>query len=607
MYYRGPSAMPCMLKPGSGDECMNTDHVRKSRMERITLKNRILLLFAVVALIPFLLSCYLSYRTINSILTTKLQSGIQSNLKQVTLSLENTLSNLNHASQQLAFEGSIGKQLEQLMIADQPYDRSYLTDQIKYQLNLIAFTNPNIGLSMYYFREDGTYLFETMGVKDSFDPEKLPIMASYYGITYFGPHISNDRFNDQYVLSALRKVDLPEREDAYVYIESGFKLTQSILDLDDVSKNTAHLILDNHGRVSYSELGDMFPENTTFPDSGHSAVAAATSGLTSDYYWYRQYSNQGWSVVSLVSKADYDQEKNRWMMQMFLLTVLFAAVSLAIGWLLWKMVYRPLSQFHREMKQMLDSNFDVVDANSRIPEFEMLLTQFGRMKSHIARLYSEVEIKEKRRADLEIEKLLYQINPHFLMNTLDTAHWLAVMNGQEEIDRLVTSLNKLLYYNLRKGGQSSTIREEMDSLRQYLILQQIRYNFQFDVRIHIDDELLNVSVPRFILQPLVENSLYHGLDDKGRIEVEVSRHNSRLEISIRDNGRGISEEKIKELLEQEQAERHRVGMGIGMNYVKRMLESYYEGHATLNVSSEPGKGTWIVIQLPIQCKGEELS
>ncbi|MGD0031621.1 sensor histidine kinase [Paenibacillus illinoisensis] len=586
---------------------MKPEHVRRSRIERITLKNRILFLFAAVALIPFLLSCYLSYRTIHSILTTKLQSGIQSNLKQVTLSLENTLSNLNHVSQQLAFEGSIGKQLEQLMLADQPYDRSYLTDQIKNQLNLIAFTNPNIGLSMYYFREDDTYLFETMGVKDSFDPEKLPIMASYYGITYFGPHISNDRFNDQYVLSALRKVDLPEREDAYVYVETGFNLTQSILDLDDVSKNTAHLILDNHGRISYSELRDAFPENAKFPVSGQLSEPSTTSGIASGYYWYQQYSNQGWSVVSLVSKADYDQEKNRWIMQMVLLTVLFAAVSLAIGWLLWKMVYRPLSQFHREMKQMLNSNFDVVEANSRIPEFEMLLTQFGRMKSHIARLYSEVELKEKRRADLEIEKLLYQINPHFLMNTLDTAHWLAVMNGQEEIDRLVTSLNKLLYYNLRMGGQSSTIREEIDSLKQYLILQQIRYNFQFDVGIHIDDKLLNVPVPRFILQPLVENSLYHGLDDKGRIEVEVSRHNNRLEISIRDNGRGISEEKIKALLEQEQAERHRVGMGIGMNYVKRMLESYYEGQASMNVSSEPGQGTWIVIELPIHCEGEEKS
>ena len=141
---------------------MKPEHVRKSVSNELRSKIEFFP-FAAVALIPFLLSCYLSYRTIHSILTTKLQSGIQSNLKQVTLSLENTLSNLNHVSQQLAFEGSIGKQLEQLMLADQPYDRSYLTDQIKNQLNLIAFTNPNIGLSMYYFREDDTYLFETMG------------------------------------------------------------------------------------------------------------------------------------------------------------------------------------------------------------------------------------------------------------------------------------------------------------------------------------------------------------------------------------------------------------------------------------------------------------
>ena len=165
----------------------------------------------------------------------------------------------------------------------------------------------------------------------------------------------------------------------------------------------------------------------------------------------------------------------------------------------------------------------------------MLLNQFQHMKVQITQLYSEIKAKEKRRADLEIEKLQYQINPHFLMNTLDTAHWLAVMNGQEEIDRLVTSLNKLLYYNLRKGNSVATIRDEIDSLKQYLILQQIRYNFQFDVNIHVDDALLEVTVPRFILQPLVENSLYHGLDDNGRIEVVV-RKNDRLEIEIRDNG-----------------------------------------------------------------------
>ncbi|MFB5677670.1 sensor histidine kinase [Paenibacillus terreus] len=579
---------------------MNPENGWKPRIERMTLKNRILLLFVASTLIPFICTCYLSYKTINSILNTKLQSGIQSNLKQVTLSLENTLNNLNHVSQQLAFEGNIGKQLERFMIADQPYDRSYLTDQIKYQLNLVTFTNPNIGLTMYYFHNDRSFLFETTGVKESFNIDRLPVIASYYGITYYGPHLSNDQFNNQYVLSALRKVELPERGDAYVYIESGFKLTQSILDLDGVSKNANHLILDNNGRISYSELKDVFPENTMFPGLRSPPLG---SGETAEYYWYRQISNQGWSVVSLISKADYNKEKNRWIVQMLALFLLFTTVSLVFGWLLWKMVYRPLSKFNKEIKRMANSNFDAVTTQSRIPEFEMLLTQFQHMKLQIAQLYSEVQMKEKRRADLEIEKLLYQINPHFLMNTLDTAHWLAVMNGQEEIDRLVTSLNKLLYYNLRKGNQISTIREEIDSLKHYLTLQQIRYNFQFDVRIHVNDELLDVNVPRFILQPLVENALYHGLDDEGRIEVEVSR-NERLEIAIQDNGAGISEETISALLEQEQTERQRAGMGIGLNYVKRMLESYYEGNASLTVSSEMGKGTRIVIRLPINREGE---
>ncbi|MGO4546320.1 sensor histidine kinase [Paenibacillus sp. 2TAB23] len=575
---------------------MKKENERKSHMDRMTLKNRILLLFAAATLIPFILTCYVSYNTITSILNTKLQAGIQSNLKQVRLSFENTLSNLNHVSQQLAFEGNIGKQLELFLTAEKPYDRSYLTDQIKYQLNLITFTNPNIGLTMYHFRNDSSIHFENMGVKDSFDIENLPIIAEYYGITYFGPHMSNDRFNNQYVFSALRKVELPEREDAYVYIESGFKLTQSVLDLDGVSKHTDHLILDNNGRISYSELNDVFPENSLFP--GLESPALAT-GVTFDYYWYRQISNQGWSVVSLIAKSDYNREKNRWVMQMLVLAVLFAAVSVAIGWLLWKMVYRPLSKFNKEIRWMANSNFNAVTTQSRIPEFESLLTQFQHMKVQIAHLYSEVEIKEKRRADLEIEKLLYQINPHFLMNTLDTAHWLAVMNGQEEIDRLVTSLNKLLYYNLGKGNSSSTIREEIDSLKQYLILQQIRYDFHFDVRIQVDDELLDMSVPRFILQPLVENALYHGLEDDGRIEVDVIMRD-RLEIEIRDNGGGISDETILALLEQEHTERHRVGMGIGMNYVKRMLESHYDGHATLTVSSELGKGTVIVIQIPVK-------
>lgn len=184
------------------------------------------------------------------------------------------------------------------------------------------------------------------------------------------------------------------------------------------------------------------------------------------------------------------------------------------------------------------------------------------MREQIWELFAEVERKEKRRVDLEVEKLLYQINPHFLMNTLDTVHWLALMNGQNEIDRLVSSLNKLLHYNLGKLGAASTINEEIEALKQYLTLQQIRYDFKFDVQMHVDEEVMSMPVPRFILQPLVENSLYHGLSDDGYIRVDVNLTNAIL-ISIQDNGSGMSEETIHNLLHNPDIENKKSAWGSG--------------------------------------------
>jgi two-component system sensor histidine kinase YesM len=151
---------------------------------------------------------------------------------------------------------------------------------------------------------------------------------------------------------------------------------------------------------------------------------------------------------------------------------------------------------------------------------------------------------------------------------------------------------------LGKLGQASTIQEEIEALKQYLTLQQIRYDFQFDVQIHVDEDVLNMSIPRFILQPLVENSLYHGLSDDGYIKIDV-RLTHAIHISIHDNGSGMSEETIHNLLNNPKVENRNVGMGIGMNYVKRMIESQYGDQAELNIESVIGKGTSIFLSLPV--------
>ncbi len=562
----------------------------------LTLKKRIIIIFLFSSLIPFISIGLISYYTIYSILTNKIQSGIQSNLNQVELSLENTISNLNHVSQQLAFEGSVGKKLDQLLSStdSEPYERVKMKSDLKEELSLITFTNPGIGLTLYYFQDDHSYDLENSGVKDNFSPEKLPLLAQYSGISYYGPHISNNRFDQQYVLSALRKVELPNRDDVYVYIETGLHLTQSILNNDHTGGKNSHIFVDNNGRIAYSELPNTFAIDTTFPG----IEKGKSSGEQNGFYWFKKASNQGWSIVSVIPKADYNKEINRWFIQIILFAVVFLGMSLFLAWLLWKMVYRPLNGFNKEIKLMAQNRIQSSTARTRIPEFDFLLDQFQQMKEQIWDLFSEIEQKERRRVDLEVEKLLYQINPHFLMNTLDTVHWLAVMNGQNEIDRLVSSLNKLLHYNLGKLGQASTIQEEIEALKQYLILQQIRYDFQFDVQIHMDEDVMKMPIPRFILQPLVENSLYHGLSDDGFIQVDV-RLAQTINISIHDNGSGMSEETIKNLLNNPEVENRKVGLGIGMNYVKRMIESQYGEKAELKISSVLGKGTSVFLSLPL--------
>src|SRR5690606_37877864 len=157
----------------------------------------------------------------------------------------------------------------------------------------------------------------------------------------------------------------------------------------------------------------------------------------------------------------------------------------------------------------------------------------------------------------------------------NTAHWLAVMKNQPEIDRLIVSLNKLLYYNLGKTGRpgtTATVREEVEALEEYVTLQRIRYDFEFNVRIEAEENVLDLTVPRFIVNPLLECALEHGLADAGTIHVRVSSDSAMLTLLVQDTGVGMSEEMIRHLTDNggTDGDHRKLGMGTGMYSVKLM-------------------------------------
>jgi len=575
---------------------LQTRRGSSARAHTYSLKYRLILVLVASTLTPLAILGSISYVSMYDILRNKAEAGVRSNLHQVRLSLDETLGHLNHASQQLAFDGRVGKNLENYLSADL-YEKKRLSDEIRSELSLIHFTNPTLGLMFYYFSDSKDVLFANYSVSSRFDPGKLPVLFRYNQIVYYGPHLSFNPIDGHIVLSISRKVDLPDRDDVYIYIETNFKMAETIINGDSFGSGLIHLIADRDGKIVYSESPGDFPIGTVLGDG------KTPAGVAKKYFVYEESSNQEWKAIAAVAKSKYRAEIDRWERQFAFFAALTLVASCLIAWFVWRTVYRPLSLLGKDIRSVEHPDGSFAVRTSRIREFADVYREFADMRRRIRELIADVEANEQGKARLEVEKLMAQINPHFIHNTLDTIRWLARGNGQKEIDRLVSNLNKVLHYNLGKGGQAR-LAAEIETLRSYVELQKTRYHFQFDVRIQASPEALELPIPRFILQPLVENALYHGLGDDGVIEVSVEEERgTHVRIRVSDNGEGIPDEEVKRLMNGEAAiAGHKAGMGIGLSYVYRMVKFQFGNDAGFQIHSEAGSGTTVELLLPLPCK-----
>lgn len=300
----------------------------------------------------------------------------------------------------------------------------------------------------------------------------------------------------------------------------------------------------------------------------------------------------------------YHKKSNQWRMMMTLIIVVtFLIFSMSVLYL-YRMICRPLSQFRRQMVQIGDGALQAVHEESDIAEFDSLMREVEQMKRQIENLISNMVEKEKSIQKIEFEKLLYQINPHFLLNTLNSIQWMAQMSHQREISEFVQRLKKLLSYNLGKEGRQTTLRMELEIVKEYIALQQMRYDFIIEMNIE-DGSYLDQPTVRMLFQPLVENAIRYGLGDDEKISIQVFEDVARhlAVVTISDSGKGLNQEEIDEInqpFDYDWGYWKNENRGIGLRYVKAMLESFYDGQTSLFVNSKKGFGTRITILLPVR-------
>ncbi|MFD0674594.1 histidine kinase [Cohnella sp. GCM10027633] len=565
---------------------------RPPRWYPYSLRTRIMIILLVCTLIPVLAIGMISYFAISSILENKIERGIEENLEKVRDGLDGTLHNLDYASRQLSLDGRIGEEVQAYLTAETESDRYDIYQEIIRNMTLVNYTNPDLGIMSYYFPRAQDYLFQNVGVDRTREVLNHPVLASGSGVAFYGPHTTIYKGGTKLVLSVTRKTGYTGLDDVpYVYIETNFDLYRRLLGSEQYGVPAKSILVDRSGTVAFSEAPDLYPIGSAWK----------TATERGDYYVYEQGSEYGYRAIVAVDKRDFSGEIRSWTTRFTGLVLLSLLVSFGLGWLIWRTVYGPIAKLSKEIKYVSNNRFTSEIDATRIREFDGLLQEFRLMRTRILELVQEVEQKEKLKRHLEVEKLLYQINPHFMHNTLNSIQLIARMNGQAEIDRLVTLFTRVLHYNLGKEGSIVSIREELRALQDYVDLQRVRYDYNFDVRIEADEDLQTQQIPRFLMQPLVENALYHGLSDTdGIIEVKAKRDGpAHFLLSVKDNGVGMSEDKIAELLGERRSELRKVGLGIGLGFVNNMVKVHYGDHVTLRIVSAPGEGTEMSWRLPI--------
>lgn len=313
----------------------------------------------------------------------------------------------------------------------------------------------------------------------------------------------------------------------------------------------------------------------------------------------------GWKVVGVSYLDDLvttQQEMSQFMIQLMGGVLL---VVLVISFYVSARISNPIKRLERTMKMVEKGVFQVHRDNSGAEEVRQLSKRFNLMVGRIHQLMDQIIAEQEIKRKKELDILQAQIHPHFLYNTLNAVVRLASSGRNDEVVTTISSLSKFFRISLSGGKQVITVQEELEHVRHYLIIQQIRFRNKFTYEIEADERVLSLHTMKLILQPLVENAIVHGLQssvDEGHIHIQARSVDDLLVYTITDNGVGIPPMRLQEII-QGQVESVE-GSGVGLHNVHERLRLYYGDGYGLEIESEPDEGTCVTLRLP-QVREEE--
>lgn len=314
----------------------------------------------------------------------------------------------------------------------------------------------------------------------------------------------------------------------------------------------------------------------------------------------------GWRTVGVFSMDEVMSSVNTIVYILFTCVIISLVLVVIVSFKFSRTLTNPIFKLKRLMKQAESGDLTVRFNFEHNDEIGELGQSFNHMIARIDQLIQMVYVEQENKRTAEMKSLQEQIKPHFLYNTLDTISWMARDYDAEDIVRLVDALTNMFRIGLSHGKDIITVKEEITHVSNYLYIQKIRYKDKLNYVIHVDESLYAIEVPKLILQPLVENAIYHGVKAKrggGTITITGVPEGENLVFTVQDNGAGMPQEKVEEL-NRRMSERSVLDekKSFGLFYIRERIQLCYGTGYGVHVESALGEGTRVTITLPLYQK-----
>ena len=310
----------------------------------------------------------------------------------------------------------------------------------------------------------------------------------------------------------------------------------------------------------------------------------------------------GWTIIEEMPSSFVLSDVYRAYIIISIIIGICFLISLVISYLVAGKVSKPLLDLCDSLNQVKEGNFDVVSKVAGYDEINLLKSSFNGMAQEIKKLLEDIKNKEAYKRRIENDLLRAQINPHFLYNTLFSIKCLAETRRPEEVSEMISALIDFLKMTLRKDADLICLSEEFIITEKYLVLQQMRYGDKLSFEFEPDEKTTQCMVPALILQPIVENAIFHGIEAKnemGIIVISSEIQNERLIISISDDGAGMNEDTLERVIDTCTNKEYTRNESIGIANVSGRIKVDFGNEYGLHIESEAGIGTTVTIELPI--------